>query len=357
MSQPLLTISVPTYNRSSYLAILLKQLSKEIVTIAQPDDVEVIVSDNASLDDTAQVIQQTIEGGLHLRYLRNPENLGSDRNIAQAFNEAKGRYVLIMGDDDVLVDGALGKLLKELSDVSPSVVLLRAYGYDDDYRSELPKGRGGFTEFADIGEFLRKAGAQITLISSCVIHKEILEPVDANCFIGDHLVQVHLVLQALLVGSTYTVSNGYLVACKRNNSGGYLYAEIFVKNLGQILDHYSNLGLSRHSIGIFEGHLLKTHHPYYVWRGLGMCANTKIMSKSYFDKRYKGRVDYSIFVAPLFYLPKPLAWIWGASVILVGRLLLGGDLIRALYFLRSKFERAWLFCRSSFKIMGNNPPC
>jgi hypothetical protein len=88
-----------------------------------------------------------------------------------------------------------------------------------------------------------------------------------------------------------------------------------------------------------------------------MTANNKVISKSYFENRYKGRVDYSIFVAPLFYLPKPLAWIWGVFVILMGRLFFGDDFIRGLYFCWNKLLRAWLFCRSFFNIMGNNPPC
>jgi abequosyltransferase len=336
MTRPLLTISVPTYNRSSYLAILLKQLSKEIVALTQPDAVEVVVSDNSSSDDTAEVVQQAIEGGLHLRYLRNPENIGSDRNIAQAFNEAKGRYVLVMGDDDVLVDGALSTLLAKLINYSPSVVMLRAYGYEHDFRSELPKRGGGYSEFESAGEFLRKAGAQITLISACVIHKEIIEPLDAKTFVGGSLVQVHLVLRALLAGSKSIISNDYVVACKRNNSGGYIYAEVFVKNLGYILDYYSNFGLSLRDISNFENHLLRSHHPYYVWRGIGLDCGLKNLSKSYFDNRFKGRFYYLICVWPIFSLPKPLAWFWGLCSTGLGRVFFGDDLIRGLFFLKNK---------------------
>lgn len=336
MRRPLLTISVPTFNRSSYLAILLKQLSKEIVALTHPDAVEVMISDNASGDDTAEVVQQALEGGLRLRYLRNPENIGSDRNIAQAFNEARGRYVLIMGDDDVLVDGALGKLLAELTKSSPAMVLLRAYGYESDFRSELPKRGSGFLEFDSAGAFLGKAGAQITLISSCVIHKEIIEPLDANTFVGDSLVQVHLVLRALLSGSKYIISNDYTVACKRNNSGGYVYAEVFVKNLGSILDYYSNFGLSRQDISAFENHLLRAHHPYYVWRSIGLDSGIKSSCKSYFDSRFRGHFYYLICVWPIFSLPKPLAWLWGLCSTVLGRVFFGDDLIRGLFFLKNK---------------------
>lgn len=357
MSIPLLTISVPTYNRSSYLAILLKQLRKEIASLAEPDAVEIIVSDNASLDDTALVVKRAIEGGQNLRYLRNAENIGSDRNIAQAFNEARGCYVLIMGDDDILVDGALGTLLNKLTQSSPAVLLLRAYGYDSDFEKELPKRGGGYSEFDSAGKFLRKAGAQITLISACVIHKKIIEPLDANKFIGDNLVQVHLVLNALLSGSKSIISNEYFVACKRNNSGGYVYAEVFVKNLGYILDHYVNSVLTTLDVANFENHLLRVHHPYYVWRNIKLGGQFRKLSKSYFDNRFKGRLSYSIFVKPQLYLPIPLAWIWGVSMVIVGRVFFGDDFIRSVYFFGNKLKRFWLFCWSSFKIKGNTPPC
>jgi hypothetical protein len=223
------------------------------------------------------------------------------------------------------------------------VLLLRAYGYDSDFDKELPKRGGGYSEFDSAGKFLRKAGAQITLISACVIHKKIIEPLDANKFIGDNLVQVHLVLNALLSGSKSIISNEYFVACKRNNSGGYVYAEVFVKNLGYILDHYVNFVLTTLDVANFENHLLKVHHPYYIWRNLRLGGQAREISKTYFNNRFKGRLSYSIFVMPQLYLPMPLAWIWGLFMVIVGRVFFGDDLIRGLYFLKYKLKSAKIF--------------
>lgn len=342
MTRPVLTISIPTYQRASYLDILLRQLSKEVGLLADSSLVEILVSDNASFDGTKELVHLYLSRGVHLRYFCNAENIGSDLNIAQCYNEAKGRYVLIMGDDDVLVDGVLVELVSKLIEVSPTVALLNAYGYEDDFRKELPWSNKGFSVFRSPGEFLRKAGAQITLISACVIRKEIIEPLDPYPFVGQHLVQVHLVLSALLSGSVSIVSNGYVVACKRNNSSGYIYAEIFVKNLGFILDSYMSSGLSEVDVVNFENQLLKTHHPYYVWKNIWRGSLIMNLSQGYFEDRFKGRFSYMIFVKPQFFLPRPLAWIWGLTMVIVGRVLFGNDLIRGIYFFKNRFRNAFL---------------
>lgn len=357
MKRPLLTISIPTYSRASYLEILLGQLRKEVAALEDPDVVEVLITDNASPDNTEQVVLQSINQGLALRYLRNAQNIGSDRNIAKAFNEASGSYVLIMGDDDVLVDGALVTLLARLNQLSPGVLLLGAYGYELDFQTELPRVGNGYFELTSAGEFLRKAGAKITLISACVINKEIIEPVDANSFIGENLVQVHLVLRALLATTNSVICDEYSVACKRNNSGGYLYAEVFVKNLGDILDSYITHGLSHEDIFTFDSHLLRSHHPYYVWRNLGSGQGALELSKTYFDNRFNSNVAYWILIKPMFFLPRPLAWLWGLFSTIISRIVFGGDLIRAFYFIKNRLMRFLRFVYFSFKAMGNTPPC
>ena len=104
--QFLLIICVPTFNRANYLHESLGQIQSELKNITS-GSVEVYVSDNASTDQTTEVVIAAQENGLSVRYVRNTENLGSDANIAQCFNDALGKYVLIMGDDDLFVDGAL----------------------------------------------------------------------------------------------------------------------------------------------------------------------------------------------------------------------------------------------------------
>jgi len=113
----LLTIGVPTYNRADDVRNLLCRIEEEMPERAP---VEVLVSDNASEDDTGSVVKGKMgQCGLHISYHRNAENLGFDGNILQIYRRAKGQYVWFMGDDDKLEPGGIRKLVEHLSSVEP----------------------------------------------------------------------------------------------------------------------------------------------------------------------------------------------------------------------------------------------
>ncbi len=57
---PLLTIAIPTYNRSRYLREFLEALLPQIESAG---DVELLISDNASPDDTAQMLAEVLPAG------------------------------------------------------------------------------------------------------------------------------------------------------------------------------------------------------------------------------------------------------------------------------------------------------
>jgi len=104
---PLLTIAIPTYNRAERLARLLDSILVESKSLPWP--LEVVVSDNASTDDTPQVVSAYLSRG-SIKYRRNPTNLGFDRNLAAVVGCADGEFVWLMGDDDRVAPGFLPKL-------------------------------------------------------------------------------------------------------------------------------------------------------------------------------------------------------------------------------------------------------
>ena len=76
--------------------------------------VEILVSDNASTDDTRAFVQEMQKTYRNLRYRCNEKNIGTEANIHTAMRESRGEYVLVAGDDDYFVDGALLVLLTKL---------------------------------------------------------------------------------------------------------------------------------------------------------------------------------------------------------------------------------------------------
>ena len=334
--QPLLTIAIPTYNRAAYLRQTLTQLQLEILSY-RLSNIDILVSDNASPDSTQQVVAELQSSGFNIRYLLNSDNIGSDANIAQCFNSANGQYVLILGDDDLFCDGSLKWLMTVLEQNEYGAVCMRPYGFDHDFRREYPGTFGRDQTFNDAGEFLVTIGPLVTLISGCVINKRCLSGVDANAFCGSNLVQVHLVVQAALQMGNNLYSSRYHMACKRNNSGGYDYVQVFVERLGGILDSYQTLGLSRQSIIAFDKRMLLGHLPFYLLKQrLGNSGDQKANALR-LRSRYKNLLTFWIFLMPIVVMPRFIAIVWGGASTFIGRIRYG-DFLRGFYFLLNKIR-------------------
>ena len=112
MPTPLLSICVPTYNRAERLRVMLEATLPQVAELA--DRVEVWVSDNASPDHTPRVVEEARRLG-PLNYSRNEANIGLVANVIKCATElARGEYVWVPGDDDLLRPKALARVVERL---------------------------------------------------------------------------------------------------------------------------------------------------------------------------------------------------------------------------------------------------
>ena len=336
---PLLSITIPTWNRAPYLAETLRQLANELKSVQQ-SLVEILISDNASTDQTPEIISHYLREGLRLTSIRNSENIGSDANIAQCFNSAKGRYVLILGDDDVFVDGGLKALLDFLVTDNYGVVCMRSYGFDRDFRKEYPGSGGAPQVFESVDCFFKKLGPLITLISVCVINKKLLSDFDVSVFCGSNLVQVHLVARAAIAAGQNVFYNRYLIACKRNNSGGYNFSQVFVDNFFGIMDSYKGSRFTAEGVRKLESRMMSGFYPFYLYKTRLYGENINLeRDRLIYEKRFKGRWQYEVILAPILNWPKLFAIFWGGCATLVGRVT-QGDFRRGLAFAFNRIRQA-----------------
>jgi glycosyltransferase involved in cell wall biosynthesis len=108
---PILSICIPTLNRSALLEILLENLVRE----ASPylDKIEIVVADNASIDTTADVVRQS---SLPIIYGRQEETVGFARNVLFATaGLASGEFVWVIGDDDLVLPGGVTHVLNSIN--------------------------------------------------------------------------------------------------------------------------------------------------------------------------------------------------------------------------------------------------
>jgi glycosyltransferase involved in cell wall biosynthesis len=123
---PKLSICIPTYNR---LIFLKECLYSVLPQVRSTDEVEVIVIDNASPDDTQAVVQEFISSYNCLKYYRNEKNLGYAGNQVKCIEYATGDYMAFLCDDDVYLDGQVDRILKVISAREYAFVALNYYGF------------------------------------------------------------------------------------------------------------------------------------------------------------------------------------------------------------------------------------
>ncbi|EKU99500.1 glycosyl transferase [Leptolyngbya sp. PCC 7375] len=119
----LLTIAIPTYNRASLLDQQMAWLNEAIHRLES--SVEILISDNASNDETQRVIEKWCPQFSNVQFTnhRQPSNLGPIRNIEYCIEQAKGKFVWVVSDDDRLRPETLGYIVKHLSE-KPDLTLI-----------------------------------------------------------------------------------------------------------------------------------------------------------------------------------------------------------------------------------------
>ena len=112
---PLVSVLIPTFDRREYLRATIASVLSQTF-----GEFEVIISDNASPVDPADVVAGFADRRLY--YYRNASNLGVTGNLLAALTHARGKYIAILGDDDVWHPELLATLLAPL-ERDPSLVL------------------------------------------------------------------------------------------------------------------------------------------------------------------------------------------------------------------------------------------
>lgn len=102
--KPLLSICIPTYNRSEYLKNSLESIICQQQFIN--GEVEIIISDNLSNDDTSLMVKEYTDKYSNIHYYRNSENI-VDKNFPLALSRGSGVFRKLSNDTFVYLDGSM----------------------------------------------------------------------------------------------------------------------------------------------------------------------------------------------------------------------------------------------------------
>jgi glycosyltransferase involved in cell wall biosynthesis len=238
-ARPLLTIAIPTYNRADHLAGLLAVLEPQIAALPQ---IELLISDNASSDGTPQVIA-AIERRMPatVAAYRHEQNVGADANFVSCYRRARGHFLWICGDDDLIVPGAIAQVLEHLEtpDGQPAeldLLYATSYGFREDPVSEWqgdPMQRR-FHTLRDARHFAMVVNIMFTFISGIILNKARLDCLpheDPEAFLGTNLVQLSWSLPLLLHHRKSVVLWERPIAARVGSAHGYALGKVFGEQL------------------------------------------------------------------------------------------------------------------------------
>ena len=229
INEILLSICIPTYNRSEILNGNLSRIHNQIKGKNLP--IEIIVSDNCSADNTADIVQAHISEGMPINYIRNNENLGMDGNFAQCYRRASGKYILVLGDDDYLRKGKLEKLLDYLSKGEYGLVHLKVASNSTE----------DIQVFDSSEDFLKNISFWITYITSNIVNSKYVIGHDFEKYFGTYLTIVPLYLTSATSKDKNLLIYDRIFEDGKDSktNGGYNFFEVFVTNYLSIWKQYA----------------------------------------------------------------------------------------------------------------------
>ncbi len=112
MNKPVLSICIPTYNRADVLKHCLDAIVNH--EISKTGNLEIVVCDNASTDDTQTLMQTYQNEYAFVKYFRNEENIGVIYNTIKVLDCATGQYRKLLNDYSVFTRNGLQKMYEQV---------------------------------------------------------------------------------------------------------------------------------------------------------------------------------------------------------------------------------------------------
>lgn len=116
------TFGVLTYNHKNLILETLESIKYQIETYGQAYEVDLIITDDASKDNTVKSVRKWISANLSLfrdiTLIDNSENYGTVHNFNAILNHTKTKYFKIIAGDDVFSSGNLFEKVKKIDDNS-----------------------------------------------------------------------------------------------------------------------------------------------------------------------------------------------------------------------------------------------
>lgn len=209
MSEPLVSILIPTYNGERFLRPALRSALEQ-----SHRNIEVLVGDDASSDRTPELLASVAAADPRVRVIRHERNLGAFDNPLHLLREARGEYVKFLLHDDVLATDCVRELVRGMqSSPDVSIAFSLRTQIDEDGRPvpghEYPKlmDRPGLIDGRQLGDLVLESCSNVIGELTTILFRREDVPVDGLWQVDgrrlDVLNDLKLVLLLLARGSAW----------------------------------------------------------------------------------------------------------------------------------------------------------
>lgn len=204
VAHPRLSVCITTRNRARYLKETLENILQQCT-----DDVEVVVVDGASTDDTVEVVRLLAARHPSLRLITPKKNSGLDADYDRAVMEARGEYCWLFSDDDLLADGAIARVLRACLD-DPFAIVVDASVHTADFGGLVADRRlpqVGPSRYAqDAGEaFFCDCANHLSFIGCLTVSRARWISRERSRYYGTEFIHCGVLFQAPLPGSVIVI--------------------------------------------------------------------------------------------------------------------------------------------------------
>ncbi len=264
---PIISLCIPTYNRSRLLKEALDAIVFQIEDGKFWDVVELVICDNASTDDTQAVLSAFLNEHPDLIFTTHLQdsNLGPDGNIYTALRKAKGRWAWVLSDDDILLPGSLKSLIQMLTEFKDTpVVCVNARSFEVTPDEVTPSFLNNSNEsIVEHDSALIHLGTMLTFLSILVVPTKSYAQTDYSRFVGTQFLHAHIFIDAIKeAGGIRTVSQP-LIAVRANNTGGYVFYQTFGTDFASLLEYARQQGYTGAAVAtVMRSHLRNFLFPF-----------------------------------------------------------------------------------------------
>lgn len=176
MENKLLSICIPTYNRADKLDEMLDNLIEKI----EPYNLPIYISDNCSKDNTYEIVSKYKKKYDHIYYSKNNNNFGPDKNFELVLKMSETEYSWLFGDDDLIVNDDLGKLIEDLN-TGYDLIVVNFPSKDNLVCSKI---------YNDKNVLLKEMSPHMTYMTSLIYSKKIIQNSEFKRFYDSNFIQM-----------------------------------------------------------------------------------------------------------------------------------------------------------------------